>query len=70
MDLLILRIHNGHKMKMQDQHEQLVLLFLRVVILDPPPLNWSIVIVRNMEEDHYVEEDLQARGDRREAAPG
>lgn len=37
---------------------------------DPPPLNWSILIVRSMEEDHYGEEDLQARRDRREAAPG
>jgi len=37
---------------------------------DPPPMNWSILIVRNMEEDPYGEEDLQAGRDRGEAASG
>ena len=38
--------------------------------LDPPPLNWSDLIVRIMKEDRYGEEDIQARGDCFEAASG
>ena len=38
--------------------------------LDPPPLNWSDLIVRVMKEDRYGEEDIQARGDCFEAASG
>ena len=37
---------------------------------DPPPLNWSDLIVRIMKEDRYGEEDIQARGDCFEAASG
>ena len=38
--------------------------------VDPPPLNWSDLIVRIMKEDRYGEEDIQARGDCFEAASG
>ena len=37
---------------------------------DPPPLNWSDLIVRIMKEARYGEEDIQARGDCFEAASG
>ena len=39
-------------------------------VSDPPPLNWSDLIVRIMKEDRYGEEDIQARGDCFEAASG
>ena len=41
-----------------------------VAVADPPPLNWSDLIVRIMKEDRYGEEDIQARGDCFEAASG
>ena len=38
--------------------------------VDPPPLNWSDLIVRIMKEDRYGEEDVQGLGDCFEAALG
>ena len=41
-----------------------------LIVTDPPPLNWSTLMLWNEEEDHDGKEKLQARGDCLEAAAG